>query len=38
MAIGGERVYVTRINAPQRVQAFYVENGRPVWSYPAQQQ
>ncbi len=38
MAIGGEKVYVTRINAPQRVQAFYVENGRPVWSYPAQQQ
>lgn len=34
MAVGGERVYVTRINAPQRVQAFYVENGRPVWSYP----
>ncbi|MGQ9467439.1 MAG: outer membrane protein assembly factor BamB family protein [Anaerolineae bacterium] len=38
MAIGGERVYVTRINAPQRVQAFYVENGRLIWSYPAQQQ
>jgi FOG: WD40-like repeat len=38
MVIGGERVYVTRINAPQRVQAFYVENGRPVWSYPPQQQ
>lgn len=38
MTIGGERVYVTRINASQRVQVFYVENGRPVWSYPAQQQ
>lgn len=36
MAIGEEQVYVTRINASQRVQAFYVENGRPVWSYPQQ--
>lgn len=37
MTIGGEKVYITRINAPQRVQTFYVENGRPVWSYPPSQ-
>ncbi|MCS7178660.1 MAG: PQQ-binding-like beta-propeller repeat protein [Anaerolineae bacterium] len=37
MVIGGEKVYVTRINAPQRVQSFYVENGRPIWSYPPPQ-
>ncbi|MCX7855082.1 MAG: PQQ-like beta-propeller repeat protein, partial [Anaerolineae bacterium] len=38
MVISGEKGYVTRINAPQRVQAFYVENGRPIWSYPPPQQ
>jgi putative membrane protein insertion efficiency factor len=27
-------VYVSRINAEQRIQAFYVENGRPLWDYP----
>jgi outer membrane protein assembly factor BamB len=36
MIIDGDRVYITRINAPQRVQSFYVETGRPIWSYPPQ--
>ncbi|MCS7282833.1 MAG: PQQ-binding-like beta-propeller repeat protein [Anaerolineae bacterium] len=34
MAVHGDQVYLTRIHAPQRVQSFYVENGRPVWQYP----
>ena len=34
LAVVDQVVYVTRINAQERVQAFYVDNGRPLWVYP----
>lgn len=34
MAVNGDIVYLARINAPQRIQAFYIQNGRPLWVYP----
>ncbi len=34
MVVRGEVVYTTRINGPERVQAFYVDTGRLVWVYP----
>ncbi len=33
LTIEGEYIYVTRINAEERVQAFYAENGRNFWAF-----
>jgi len=34
MAVRGPVVYVSRILGSASLQAYYIENGRPVWSYP----
>ncbi len=34
IVVSGELIYVTRILATERVQAFYVENGRHLWTFP----
>mgnify|MGYP006288780185 FL=1 len=33
MTVDGEYVYVTRINAEERIQAYYTENGRDLWTF-----
>ncbi|HEC33394.1 MAG TPA: hypothetical protein ENI37_01595 [Chloroflexi bacterium] len=34
VVVSGEVAYVSRISAAERIQAFYIDNGRSLWVYP----